>query len=417
MKTRKVLYVNIMFLIAFWLSACNNHSEHRLTVKNPSDFDRVDEPVVLSRSEIENKIGPIAPGLSPLLVTKSGDTLPTQSDDLTGDGLWDEIFSLISIKARGTEKFKIVLVEESALPSFPVRTNIRMARILPNGVYEEVASARRLTAEDGLAANIFHLEGPAWENDEVGFRNYFDVRNGMDIYGKVRNDMVLDRAGINEDYHFMQKWGMDILRVGTSLGAGSLAIQKNGTLFRVAPESQGVYELIAEGPLRSMLRLKYNYWQVDNDTISLVHDISIRGGAWFYESRVTLSGPVTLPTLISGISTMSLDDQGEVMTSEGKIQIVSTFGKQSYNKEYLGLAIMLPATAYAGYELTGTEADHGITNSALIKMNAENKLPAIFRFYAAWEVSDPRFSDKNYFSEFLKKEATKWAEPLQVKFR
>ena len=39
------------------------------------------------------------------------------------------------------------------------------------------------------------MEGSAWENDLVGFRNYMDQRNGMDIFGKTTPDMVLDQCG------------------------------------------------------------------------------------------------------------------------------------------------------------------------------------------------------------------------------
>ena len=39
--------------------------------------------------------------------------------------------------------------------------------------------------------------------------------------------MVLDEVGTDtaKNYHQLSDWGMDILKVGTSLGAGALALQ------------------------------------------------------------------------------------------------------------------------------------------------------------------------------------------------
>ncbi|MBK7700210.1 MAG: DUF4861 family protein [Saprospiraceae bacterium] len=49
--------------------------------------------------------------------------------------------------------------------------------------------------------------------------------------------MVLNSVGIHENYHEMQDWGMDILKVGNSLGAGAIGLIIGDSLFRIGPKA------------------------------------------------------------------------------------------------------------------------------------------------------------------------------------
>jgi len=78
---------------------------------------------------------------------------------------------------EGVLKVGVDLNEE-----IPVKTNIRLAnKSIPP---REFTYADRLkTSDSPTSQKAFQMEGPGWENDVVGFRNYFDARNGIDIYG------------------------------------------------------------------------------------------------------------------------------------------------------------------------------------------------------------------------------------------
>jgi hypothetical protein len=388
--------------------------EKTIEVSNASTNAFVEEGVVISRAELEAWLGEIPAAKLPLLVTQAGDTIAVQHDDMTGDGEWDELFCLMTLSPQSMEEFALVWVSPDELPVFQNLTNIRFSRI-EGDEYIPIISAIRLTADEGLAAGIYQMEGPAWENDIVGFRNYFDVRNGMDIFGKTTTEMVLDRVGINEDYHVLQPWGMDILKVGTSLGAGSIALEKAGRLFRVAPEAASSYELITEGPLRSVFRLRFDSWDVEGQTYNLVHDISIRGGAWFYTSRVYLEGHQGEATIISGITTVDLENKESVREyRDDDVAFVATHGAQAYDGENLGMAIMVQAELYGGFEYIGAGED--ITDTFIVKMPVKDDQAAVFRFYACWELSDRRFADKANFHAFLQQQASIMSLPLKVSF-
>ena len=104
---------------------------------------------------------------------------------------------------------------------------------------------------------VYQMEGPAWETDLVGFRNYLDQRNGMDIFGKLTGEMVLDSVGVagRQSYHDPDDWGMDVLKVGTSLGAGSIGYMYSDSIYRVGDSGSGTYELLMEGSQRSRFLL------------------------------------------------------------------------------------------------------------------------------------------------------------------
>lgn len=61
--------------------------------------------------------------------------------------------------------------------------------------------------------------------------------------------MVLAGVGLKggPTYHELQPWGMDILRVGNSLGAGALALETPEGLYRVGPDGKGTFHKMPDG--------------------------------------------------------------------------------------------------------------------------------------------------------------------------
>jgi hypothetical protein len=415
-KTFASLLYIACFLILF--ASCQSDQTIHINLENELGFSRVDEPIIIQRAELDAGSNFISRGFLPVLKDNDGNQIPSQIDDLNGDGQWDELFFLYSMDAKSTSKLRVEFVAPEEYPNYEARTNVRFATVESDGSFVPQITGTRLGPDDKPAIDMFHHEGPAWENDIVGFRNYFNTRNSMDIFGKLTTEMVLDSAGIGEDYHFMQDWGMDILMVGNSLGAGALALEKGGNIYRVATGSHGTYNLITQGPLRSIIRLSFSDWQVDGHNYSLTHDIAIWGGAWFYESTVSLSEYHGDETILAGITTIKLEEiRPMVIESEQGITSVATHGMQAYDDgEYLGMAVMVVDGDYLGYDYIDGNGDD-IQHSLLVKIQADENLPARFRFYSAWEHSDGKFEDREYFKKLLETEAQVLASPVRVTIR
>src|SRR4051812_20681459 len=116
-----------------------------------------------------------------------------------------------------------------------------------------------------------------------------DTRNTKDIFGKRTTKMMMDTVGVVAEniYHKLSDWGIDILAVGKSLGAGSLALKVpnvNGkdTLIRLGGTNVGetIFEKVADGPIRAIFRMHYKGWQPIRgiEPINVTEEISIWGG-------------------------------------------------------------------------------------------------------------------------------------------
>ncbi len=417
----KNIYVVLIGLaITMIWPGCSYQKTAQIFVENPSSFDRVDEPVVIRRSDIENLFGKSLPDDKiPMITSLKGEAIGSQADDLDGDGRWDELFTLLNLPASSRTGMKIVFVGPADIKSVAKRSNIWLASPKGDSSYTELAWANRLdiTRENhGQTKNYFQFEGPGWENDLVGFRNYLDERNGIDIFGKKTKNMVLQNIGVNEDYHVMQDWGMDILKVGASLGAGSIALELNGVLHRVAPGSKGTYERLVNGPLRSILRFRFDNWKVGEFTCTVLHEITIFGGAWYYTSKVEVSGLDDNTNIVAGITTIDLKEKKAAFSDyENGVVSVSTHGNQSISGEFLGMALMLAKSDYLGYEYLDDKAGD-INQCFIVRMKPADK-PARFRFYSAWEKTDSSFTDPETFAALLAADAAKLSEPVRITFK
>ncbi len=389
--------------------------EKQIILSNTGSFSRSDEPVVISRAFLDSAFHKDISVYFPLVITMQGDTIPTQTDDMNGDKKWDELFLLADFGPFEKKEIKIKLINLSNKPNFKVRSNLRFARVVERGKkYEVVSEAIRLksTATE-ISQAAFQMEGPAWESDRIAFRNYFDARNGIDIYGKITTKMVLDSIGTGENYHNLQWWGMDILHVGNSLGAGAIGIVQGDSLFRLDLPESGGFEAVSRGPLRIIFRLKYNNWRVKEHNLNLIHEISTWGGFYGYQSKVSISGSDGKSQLICGIVNIHSDSL-HLNNSISSFTSIFTHDKQAENGAHLGMGLIIPNKSYAGFA-SATNSGEGITQTYYAKINFEPGIPVTFRFYAGWENTKSEFGNELQFGKFLESEAEKLSRPVIVK--
>ena len=138
------------------------------------------------------------------------------------------------------------------------------------------------------------MEGVAWENDKVGFRNYMDQRNGMDIFGKLTQENGPGQCGNQPAVPATMNriaWGMDILKVGTSLGAGGIGYMYNDSIYRVGDTGSGSLPAwfsreVSEAD--SIFPLITGAWTEMKSNV--IQQIEISAGKHYYQSSVSFSG-------------------------------------------------------------------------------------------------------------------------------
>lgn len=412
---RKDFIVLMMSTMPFCLTA-----QTKLTFKNQGTTDRSDELIILTKQDLRKKGIHVKSNEFVQLIDGSGKYVVSQFDDLNDDGNWDEISFLHSFKAG--ESYTVNAEATSSKPLFTEKTraHVRHMRKLsgndfgPDLLIDSVPAGQPATDFTKVKLPPFLTEGPAWENDKVGFRLYFDVRNGKDIWGKKTADMVLDFVGKNEQpsYHEEQPWGMDVLKVGKSLGAGALALQVGDSLIRLGGMNMGkmIYQKIADGPVRAIFRLTYPEWRFMEGLkpVHLTEEISIWGGQYFSESKVTVKNAPAGAKVVTGIVNLKSKEVRELKQQN----TIYTFDKQSENLDLLGMAVIVkPGTSYVSGKTPNEGTEITQTYYVASPVRAE---PFVFRFYAGWEKSNSMFVTEQGFRAFLQRQGLMWEKGILV---
>lgn len=412
----------IFILVLFTFAATGFGQGVTIVISNPTASQRSDELIVLKRSAIEKKTGPV----KFITVTAGNKEVIVQHDDTNGDGKWDEAVFLYSFKPKESATIKILSTNVMEVADEDIRAHVRLRKKNPDDTFgpsvtKETMPLRNPATDFSKQALPNYLtEGPAWENDKVAFRLYLDVRNNKDIFGKRTARMMMDTVGVDPKviYHHLDEWGMDILHVVKSLGAGALALSVprtngNDTLVRLGGQDvKGTfYRQIADGPVRAIFEVSYD-WEIDGKPVQVIEQTSIWGGQYFYESRITVSGTPSNTKLVMGIA--SFYHNFSQSFKKANTEVLLSHGRQSENKDYLGMAILAPSADFAYSGATPNEASE-ILNTFISAQQITAGKPCIFRFYACWEKTNERFASLSYFKDFLSGEAKKIDRPILVK--
>ena len=390
----------ITLAIAVVVISCGRPKDVNLRFINPLKIDRNDEIVTINYNDFSNLAGDLPSGMLPLFFHGT-DTLISQNIDLNKDGTPEEILVEISLKSGEQKDIKVELIPVNEFPAFPKKTNLHFARL--DDPQKELDSMSRVQSnQTAVTSTILQMEGPGWENEKVGFRNYYDLRNGIDIFGKNKSILVLDTIGIGiHSYHLMSNWGMDILKVANSLGTGAIGMEKEGKLYRIGDNGQSGFERIYEGPLKSEFSLHFKNWKAGNDSFDIVHYISITAGLYCYESSVFANFPDDSYQLISGFVNKYADSLIFIDSLENFV-IMASHSNQSEDKSALGMALLIPRE----YFLSNAKAPasgEGITETFYAGMPAVTK----FLFYAGWAKEHEIFESKEGFLGLIRQDALK----------
>lgn len=401
----------------------------QLVLENTLDTQRADETLILSRADVEAITG-IIDGQNAPVLKKNGTLIPSQADDLNGDGQWDELVFTLDFQASEKINLNIELVPVADYPSFEKRTNLRLGLKGDSTEWQEVDQAIAPVGEAGFPT-ISQGEGVSWENDKFGFRCYFDCRNIKDLFGKLQAGLIIDKVHTPEmgSYHNLADWGMDVLHCGSSLGAGGLAMLENDSLIRLGSTDEYAYQKIAEGPVRSVFELRYKGWLVGDQTLSAVERISIYPGKYWFQSDVTVSGFQGEKQLATGIVTSMLKD-GEPVDFDANqdYAALATLGVQSLNNDELGMAVMLKKGEETkvgrstdinfynlGYETVKEKKfSHIISETAYIAQKITNDTAARHYFFAVWGLENPKWKEMDNFKAYISEEAEKISHPIVV---
>jgi hypothetical protein len=421
---KKLIILSAAALIGF--SACT--PKNILVLTNPLAVDRLDETIIMKRADLEAKFGVAPEGTAPVLKL-NGQAVSSQADDLDKDGKWDEMAFCVNFKASETVKLEVENVPAEQYPQFEKRTNVRLGILQPDHSYQEVDQYFAPSCADSFKI-IAQGESVSWENDKMGFRNYFDCRNVKDLFGKLKPGLIIDKIHTPEipDYHKLSDWGMDVLHCGSSTGSGGLALLENDSLYRLGSTDVYEYQKVVEGPVRSVFDLKYSGWHVADQNLSAVERVSIYPGKYWFQSDVTVSGFSGEKQMVTGIVTSQLKNEPVDFEANADYRSIATLDKQSLNNDELGMAVLLKkdeTTKVARtsdinfYELGYKTVDEKKFSIVISQMYyAAQKIaadvPARHYFFAVWGLENEKWKSMDNFKAYISSEAELLSNPIVI---
>jgi hypothetical protein len=216
-----------------------NIAERYITVVDPS-LPSLPEP---TKEQLREKSGYL------FRAETNGHIVEYQQDDLDKDGIWDELFFLTDIKAHETKTMFLYIGYSE------------------RGLFEHKTHA-------GMGYYGRHMV-PFWESEYIAWKLWFPT--SVDMHGK-RKPMLTGYYEYTKNlsgYYMPPEYGSDIMTVSNTFGDGGIGLFENPS----APDSVSVpryspfvdkgpyidtrysYEVVANGPLRSMIRVKTMNWK------------------------------------------------------------------------------------------------------------------------------------------------------------
>lgn len=268
--------------------------ELTLTVSNSWKEAKQNEPVVVNLEKLN--LGFTVQSV----VVKEGTTeIPSQLDDLNGDGKADEAAFLLDMPAKSKRNITVTLSAEKSDKTYPAQVYAQMMLSDKKKKYPKIQSLTVPGESD--VYNCLHHHGPAFESELVAYRIYFDKRQTVDIYGKSRKGFELaETLFYPTDEHKAKGYGDDVLWVGSTCGAGTLKGWENGKPAHIIPTLRT--ECIrAYGPLRTVVDVIDADWEYQGKTITMTTRYILYGGHRDARVEVSFAEPLGDETFCTGV--------------------------------------------------------------------------------------------------------------------
>lgn len=427
-----------------WYTQGNFKPVQRLefTLTNTLDFDRQNAPVTIKREDFplpdvhEMWVTVVDPALPPfegpseellrlqgghqLRAENNGHAVFHQMDDLDKDGIWDELFFQTNMVAKSKKTIYVYLGE-----------NIR-------GWNKHFTHAN-------IGSYARHLM-PFWESENVGWKIWF--ANAVDVYAKRKPVLMSQHlymenldgygvSGINRD------WGSDIQRVAGSFGGGAICLFEDPdkpdkvSLPRFTPlklesspksswnlgqisDTRYAYEVIANGPVRSMIKIKGMNWNTAKGSYAYEQYYTAFAKQSYTASKVVFNTFSTaVPEVKMGVGFRKKPQENHfvqeagIIISSGPEEIrdpENIDDRKAQQVDFVGTALIVKDTYKPEYQFV---SDHQGNHTFRITAPRDNSFE--FMLSSAWSEGAVYNSAKD-FTDYIKKTALEYNDPVRARF-
>ena len=260
----------------------------------------------------------------------------------------------------------------------------------------------------------------AWENDRGAYRVYGPALQktgersyGVDVWSKNTPELVVEQRYWIEDvvmmpaveklrrenrqrgdslyrlnsYHHDHGRGMDLYKVGATLGCGTPALMKDGQL--VYPYCFKDYKVLDNGPLRTTVELIYHKVAFGNDSITEHRIISLDKGSNFNRITVWYEG-LTQPTQLASGVVIHSEDKEPVVLGKDYVQYADPTDNIGFNNCQLFVAALFPEGNVKTQKLMFDQPKGGNEGHALGIVSDYRGDRYTYYFGSAWSRYDVR---------------------------
>ena len=345
---KKTLFSLLVLLAALVAQA---QTALKVSVSNPLSVRRTAVPVTIQLEQ---------PVRSALVVDSRGEEQPCQLDDLDNDGRYECLsFIVAEIGGKKTLDYSVTLSNEGQPRAYTPQVYAEMMltnkKIKISNKQDLYISS--LTVDNGTNPYwMLHHHGPAFENDMVAYRIYFDERQTVDIYGKYRRGLELRDTQFYPDS--LQKatgYGDDVLWVGKTFGVGAMRGWNKGAMQMLQDVESRTLSVVSRGPLRTVVKVVDKGWNprypdtcTHDERIDMTTYYTLYAGRRDCQVDILFSRDASRLQLSTGLvnvkQSSEYSDGRGLRGCWGTDWPVSAKDSVGHKRETVGLGICLPST-------------------------------------------------------------------------
>lgn len=279
--------------------------------------------------------------------------IPSQLDDLDGDGRFDELVFPVTFGAERTLTVQVDYSTDPVAHDYKPLVNAQMWWKNPD---KTLAEKRQLASQKDDMYHKLHHHGPAFESEYAAYRVYFDKKQSIDTYGKKQPRLELrETMWYPTDEQLTAGYGHDNLRVFGTVSVGTL--KGWNPAKRRAEHIVGMRRreatIRACGPLRTVVDMRVEGWNYGGREIDLTSRYILYGGGSVVKAENYVSGP-DADSLLFATGVMKMRGDSTSVRRCGDCRLMQTVGCDypendtlRWERETVGLAVWLPERCVA----------------------------------------------------------------------
>jgi len=351
----------------------------------------------------------------------NGHALFHQMDDLDKDGIWDELVFQTDLKPLEEKRIYIYIGENTQ-------------------------GWNRHHTHAGIGSYCRH-QMPFWESENIGWKIWF--ANSIDVFAKRKPVLIAQHLYMdNIDGYAVSlvnpAWGSDIQSVARTMGGGAICLFEHPdhpdsiSLPRFTPvqaesaparslwnagqisDTRYAYEVIVNGPVRSMIRIKTMNWNTGTGSYEVDQYYSVYANQSFSSCRTIYSifQPKTYGVKMGcGIRKKPgeehLFQQDGILISSGPEQIKDPENiddRDEWFMPFVGKAIVVKEMYSPEYQYVDrARGQH------TFRLNASPNHAFEYMLFAAWSEGAVHNTPQD-FEKYVKQSALEFNHPVEIAF-